>query len=173
VSNDGKLELFDLRPFTRKLVARLGRPAVARLRLLTLHPPRAVFGPSFGPDVPDGRLFTQGHGRTTDEPGGWIDLVNPSPYTRRARVQGVIGSDEIGEAQLVFPGGARVRAPLGGQDTPFLLTVKLAPGANRVQLVSDLKASPRVKTYIDIRNFRLMDADAYSLALEGAGESGS
>src|SRR5207302_168935 len=79
----------------------LGPGAGARLPVATLHPPQAQFDSSFGAEVPANGPFAAGNARTSTQPTGSLDLVNPSPFPRRVRLQANFNSAEGFSTNLV------------------------------------------------------------------------
>lgn len=172
VSTDQALEMFDLRRYKLRLRSAIGTAQFAELGSLTLAPPRPIFGPSFGPLMPDSRVFALGNLRSSNSPSGWIDIVNPSPHPRAVRIDASIGSTEGGHLVVQFPAAPPVRITTGGPLTPIKRDLRLLPGHNRIQLRSDVADVAERNDFIDLRDFRIVDLRAHNLAVRAISRAG-
>jgi hypothetical protein len=173
VSADERLSFYDLRPYAARVRRALG-PDAGRLARLTLAPPRAVFGPQWGPLTPDGSIFAAGNSRWTDRPHGWFDVYNPTPLPLAVRLQGTLETGVTGaRLTMTLPSGERIRQRVGVAGVALDRQIVLAPGANRFSLGAVIGVTAARKSYIGISNMRLMAVRAQVLAAGAAGKAGT
>ena len=141
-----------------------------QLSYLTLHPPRATFGSTFGPMTPAGTVFARASDRWASSPVSSVDLYNPSKTVRQARLDARFGAEFSARLAIRLPSGEVDTLAIGPGGQNYGHTVTLRPGHNRVLFVTDIPVNANQRNYLDVANFRLIDQTAQSLALRASTE---
>jgi phosphoglycerol transferase len=157
-SDIGDLALYDLRPYAARLGSRLGQPALARLRYLTLHPMRVLPGPQLSAPQNQGGIWTRlSYSRKAE-----LDLVNPLSQPRAVTFSLRISSRGSARSFTVeLPNGARI--PFDTRKPSAVVKMTLLPGRNRVFVVDNTKPHPFESRYFSIDRATVQDQQAAAI----------
>jgi phosphoglycerol transferase len=163
-----RFELYDLRPYAQRVLSTLG-PQAKRLGDLTLHPPRAEFGPGFGPaSIDPGEVYAVDNRRMCSASETWIDLYNPSAQPRNARMQTDVAGLRDGHLRFTFPDGQSASLSIAPSPKAFDRVIALRPGRNRIRVTTDIRPDQTHPDLFGFQRFRVIGEDARLLALEAA-----